>query len=71
MGVTELVREEGKRNSERGGRERVRAGVFGGQIEITREIKRGNRRERKEDATEVRDESEERERESTQGERWD
>ena len=35
-------------------RERVHAGVFGGKIEITREIKRGNRRERKEDATEER-----------------
>ena len=32
----------------------MRAGVFGEKVEIAREIKRGNRRERKEDATEER-----------------
>ena len=63
FGNEEFGRERvGVRNSERGGRERVHAGIFEGKIEIAREIKRGNRRERKEDAAEVRDESEERER---------
>ena len=49
----------------------MHAGVFGGKIEIARELKRGNRRERKEDATEVRDKSEEKERKNTEGERCD